>query len=75
VNPLLAYLLFLLTGLSVLLLSLQSWAAAIPIVLFAWLFGEWAAFTIARAVTRRRRRRAMHAYLTHLHQTRKDLYR
>ncbi|QDZ15811.1 hypothetical protein [Humibacter ginsenosidimutans] len=54
-NPLLAYLLFLLAATSVLLLALQSWAAAIPIVLFAWLFGEWLAFLIARAVRHRRR--------------------
>lgn len=56
-NPVLAYLLFLLALLSAGLLLLQSWAAAIPLILFAWLFGEWASITLARAARRRKRRR------------------
>ena len=56
-NPVLVYLLFLLALLSVGLLLLQSWAAAIPLVLFAWLFGEWASIILTRAARRRKRRR------------------
>lgn len=56
-NPVLAYLLFLLALLSAGLLLLQSWAAAIPLVMFAWLFGEWASITLGRAARRRKRRR------------------
>ena len=55
-HPVLAYLLFLLALLSALLLTLQSWMAAVPLVLFAWLSGEWLALTLLRARHRRRRR-------------------
>lgn len=56
-NPLLAYLLFLLAALSVGLLLLHSAFAAVPIVAFCWLFGEWLALTLTYAARRRRRRR------------------
>lgn len=54
-HPLLAYLLLILAATTGVLIGFQSWVAAIPLTLFAWLLGEWLAHKLAKALRTERK--------------------